>query len=156
MSVGTRTVIRPARHADLPSIVELCVAHAVYERATLSVEGLGDRLATALFGDPPRVWCLVAEIDERIEAYATLSREYSTWRGSEYFHVDCVYVCADRRGGGIGRALMAAVARHGAREGTTHIEWQTPTWNAPAIRFYERLGATPAAKVRFVWNPTEG
>jgi GNAT superfamily N-acetyltransferase len=145
--------IRPARHDDLASIVELCVSHAAYERATLSADGLHDRLAPALFGDPPRVWCLVAQIDERVEAYATLTREYSTWRGAEYLHVDCVYVCPERRGRGIGRALMEAAALHAARVGTTHVEWQTPAWNESAIRFYEGLGGAPEAKVRFVWNP---
>ena len=111
--------IRPAESGDLPSIVALCAAHAAYERATLSVEGLEDRLVTTLFGDPPRGWCLVAEIDGRVEAYATLTREYSTWRGAEYLHVDCVYVSAERRGRGVGRALMEAAARHPARLGTT-------------------------------------
>jgi GNAT superfamily N-acetyltransferase len=154
--VSDDATIRPAGPDDLSSIVALCAAHAAYERATLSVDGLHDRLAAALFGDPPRVWCLVAEIDARIEAYATLTREYSTWRGAEYLHVDCVYVSAERRGRGLGRALMEAAALHASRAGTTHVEWQTPGWNEPARRFYERLGAAPSAKVRFTWNPGGG
>jgi hypothetical protein len=59
--VSDDVTIRPAESADLASIVALCAGHAAYERATLSVDGLHDRLAAALFGDPPRVWSLVAE-----------------------------------------------------------------------------------------------
>ena len=40
-----------------------------------------------------------------------------------------------------------------ARRARGPIEWQTPQWNAAAARFYERLGAVAAPKLRYVWNP---
>lgn len=148
-------LVRAARADDLDTIVELCVAHAAYEHVRLTVDGLRDRLNTALFGDPPRVWCLVAEIDGDVEGYATFTRDYSTWRATEYLHVDCLYVSPRQRGRGIGRTLMESIARQGATVGIEHLEWQTPAWNRSAVAFYERIGATGLAKVRFVWSPAE-
>jgi GNAT superfamily N-acetyltransferase len=145
--------IRAARPADLDAIVRLCAAHAAYERAALPGPGLRERLAVALFGAEPRATCFVAEIDGRVEGYAACALEFSTWRGGDYLHLDCLFVEAGHRGHGVGRRLVDAVARHAADLGIAHVEWQTPAWNTAAVRFYERLGATAAAKLRFTWRP---
>lgn len=149
-------VIRAARPADLDAVVRLCAAHAAFERAALPEPGLRERLAVALFGARPRATCFVSEIEGRVEGYATCALEFSTWKGAEYLHLDCLFVEAGRRGHGVGRRLVDAVARHAATLGIAHLEWQTPAWNADAARFYERLGATAAGKLRFSWRPGSG
>lgn len=152
-STPSEVAIRAARPVDLDAIVRLCADHAAYERAPLPGPGLRERLAVALFGEPPRAACFVAEIDGRVEGYATCALEFSTWRGGDHLHLDCLFVEAGRRGHGVGRRLVDAVARHAAELGIVHLEWQTPAWNADAVRFYERLGATASGKLRFSWRP---
>jgi RimJ/RimL family protein N-acetyltransferase len=39
-------------------------------------------------------------------------------------------------------AFLQALAAEAIRRGCGRLEWQVLTWNAPAIAFYERLGAT--------------
>lgn len=146
-------LIREAEPDDLAALVALCRAHADYEQAPIVLTGWEDRLGAAIFTSRPRVRCLLVETGARIEGYATFTRDFSTWRAAEYLHVDCVYVSEGSRGRGIGAALMGAIARDAGRLGLTHLEWQTPWWNLPAVRFYERLGATAMPKVRFAWNP---
>ena len=45
------------------------------------------------------------------------------------------------RGRGAGTALLAALARVALRHGCGRMEWAVLDWNAPALRFYARLGA---------------
>ena len=143
--------LRDAVPADLPTIARLCRAHALYERAAPPPPEQAERLARLLFGVPPRLWCLVAAEGEQLVGYATWSLECSTWRAAEYAHLDCLYLEEALRGRGLGRALLERVAARAAELGATHLEWQTPAWNAGAIRFYERLGASGSDKKRFTW-----
>jgi GNAT superfamily N-acetyltransferase len=114
------------------------VAHAAYEKATIDPQRLSDMLGRFLFAPEPRVWCAVAEADGALAAYATWSREFSTWHATEYDHMDCLYVKDAYRNGGIGRKLLDFVARAAAETGCPFIEWQTPQWNVDAMRFYDR------------------
>ena len=148
------TVIRAAEPGDLDVLVALCREHATYERVVLKLDGQGPRLAQALFGAPPRLWCLVAcLVDGTVVAYATYTRDYSTWRAAEFVHLDCLFVRAQYRGAGIGRRLMEAVADCAHSVGCSVVEWQTPSSNLDAARFYDRLSATQYQKLRYHWKP---
>jgi len=47
------------------------------------------------------------------------------------------------RGRGIGRRLLAWLARTALERGCARLEWWVLDWNAPAIAFYRSLGAIP-------------
>lgn len=123
--------------------------HAEFERATPPRADLGERLPRILFGDTPRLVAFVAEDQDRLIGYATCSTEISTWQGSEFLHLDCLYLREGTRGAGTGRKLMDAVIAEAHDRGLTELRWQTPDWNVDAARFYDRLGATSARKVRY-------
>lgn len=137
--------IRSATPADLPALAALCAEHARYERAAPPTPDLAERLNGALFGPVPRLNCLLLEGPAGLAGYATWSREFSTWAGTEYTHLDCLYIDERHRGGGHGRRLIEHVIA--AVDGP--LQWQTPDWNADAQRFYDRLGAQGSAKVRY-------
>ncbi|HEY9374763.1 GNAT family N-acetyltransferase [Streptomyces sp.] len=143
--------VRHARPADLPRVAELAAEHAAYEKATPPSPGLAARLDRLLFGPhPPRLRCLVAELpDGSLAGYATCAPELSTWDGVEYLHMDCLYLSAAHRGLGLGPLLMAAVEAEARTLGLAEVQWQTPTWNEGAIRFYDRLGAHAKQKLRY-------
>jgi GNAT superfamily N-acetyltransferase len=145
-------MIRAAREADLDALLVLCAEHAEYERASFDAEAARRNLGRFLFGDSPRVWCVVVEVDGAIAGYATYSLEFSTWRATELVHMDCLFVRASHRNRGLGSQLMQTVI-DAAHERGTSLEWQTPSWNADAIRFYDRLGATRADKARYRLQP---
>ena len=50
-------------------------------------------------------------------------------------------VSEERRGRGIGKALLVFLAREASARGWARLEWSVLDWNTPAIRFYETLGA---------------
>ena len=48
---------------------------------------------------------------------------------------------AERRGQGVGKALLKRVAAIAAERGCGRLEWAVLDWNEPAIAFYRSLGS---------------
>lgn len=149
--------IRRICTADLDRVVELCIEHARFERASpVDKTGLRERLATAFFREPVRLWGWVAEIvGSSIVGYATVTEEFSTWTGRTFWHMDCLYIQAHARNFGLGRKLVAAINTEAHKQRVSELQWQTPAWNVNAQRFYARLGASMQAKARFVLKVRE-
>jgi GNAT superfamily N-acetyltransferase len=149
MNAAANVVVRRAGVNDVAALSELCAAHAAYERATFDSTGHRQRLASALASLQPRVRLIIAEHDGTPVGYAASTREFSTWSGREYLHMDCLFVTDTRRGQGIGQRLFEAVTAAAQHDGIRRIQWQTPDWNVDAIRFYQRCGAQAEPKQRF-------
>lgn len=145
----TDVVLRPVRRADLDALVVLCAEHAAYEGSTYDPGGKAQRLGALLFADVPAVFGFVVVQCNRLVGFATWMPQLSTWDAARYAHLDCLYLRPEARGYGLGRRLIARVAQAAWVAGCDRMEWQTPTSNAPAIRFYERIGATSKSKRRF-------
>ncbi len=64
-----------------------------------------------------------------------------------------LYVTAEHRDRGVGRALMVELAAYARREGIGRIELTTEPRNPDAVRFYERLGAMKPEKIYFRFPP---
>ncbi len=149
MFLSNSAVLRPATLADLSELVELCAAHAAYERQEFVRDGAAERVQQSLFGPGARLECIVAEREGQLVGYATHSDEASTWNGTCFTHMDCLFVRDGQRGQRIGERLVRAVAAAAVGRGHREVQWQTPDWNTDAARFYARLGATSKSKLRF-------
>lgn len=57
-------------------------------------------------------------------------------------HLKELYVSRSQRSRGLGRALMAGVARYALEHGCHRIDWPVKAGNAKGIAFYSGLGAT--------------
>lgn len=141
------TVIRKAAPEDAPALLVLIAAHAAYEKSTATVTESHLRSVVADCAAPVTIF--VVEADNRLIAYAALTYDYAIWSGERYAHLDCLFVEAAARGGGIGKHLLNHVRAHARAKACRRLEWQTPQWNENAIRFYEREGATFEPKARF-------
>ena len=142
--------IRRAAPEEASLITPLCAEHAHYERANFDYDGHSSRLVEMMSGAIPRIMILVAEAAEAgLIGYAAVVREASTWRAGEYLHMDCLFVREPHRGKAIGWQLFDAVVALARTEGLPEIQWQTPSWNSGAIRFYRAIGGEPTDKVRF-------
>jgi len=142
-------LIRRARPGDLPALARLCAAHAAYERAEHEPAGLAERLAVVLFGPSPKIIAWVVAEQAALLGYASATIDHATWTAQPYLHLDCLYLEPSLRGRGWGRRLMKRALAFARLTGCQEVQWQTPDWNAEAIRFYQRLGARGRAKVRF-------
>lgn len=146
---ATETVIRPIEPRDLDELISLCREHAAFERVEYVSTGKKAALEQALFSSTPALLAWVAETGGTVSGYATATREFSTWAGVAYAHMDCLFVREAHRGKAVGAALLARVVDFARDHGLGEVQWQTPSWNENAARFYSRAGATHAAKLRF-------
>lgn len=74
---------------------------------------------------------------------------YSTWAGRALYVEDLI-VTAGWRGCGIGRRLLAAAAAAAVATRCARMDWVVYEWNAPAIGFYTRAGATVRGNLRLM------
>jgi GNAT superfamily N-acetyltransferase len=147
--VSTAVVVdRVTTIADCASVRGLVEAHARFEKSATVVPADWAARVGALIG-AGRLDLFVARCASEPIGYATMTRDVSTWTIDWYAHLDCLFVADGHRDAGAGRALIEAVSQHARRSGLRELQWQTPDWNAAAIRFYGRLGARQLSKQRF-------
>ncbi len=133
--------IRPATRADLPLIAALIRELADYERLADAVRfdeaGLGEHL----FGARPAAEVLIAEADGKPQGFALFFHTFSTFEGKPGLYLEDLFVRPEARGLGLGKALLARLAATALQRGCARFEWAVLDWNAPAIGFYEAIGA---------------
>ena len=132
--------IRSATAADVPVMLALVHALAVYEREPDAVRlGEADLLRDG-FGPHALFECLIAEDDGEAAGFALFFPIYSTWRGAS-MHLEDLFVQPAHRGRGIGKALLARVAAIAVERHCARLQWDVLDWNTPAIEFYQSCGA---------------
>lgn len=134
-------MIRPARAADIPAIYQLVRDLASYENALADVTGSEDQLRRALLAEPPAVFAHVAEHDGQVGGFALWYLSFSTWTAGHGIYLEDLYVKPELRGLGLGRALLAELARICVARGYPRLEWAVLDWNTPSRGFYASLGA---------------
>ena len=133
--------VREATSADVGVIRDFIVGLATYEKLLHEVKITEADLADSLFGPNPRVFCDIAETDGGPVGCAIWFYNYSTFEGGHGIYLEDIFVVPEARGTGAGFALMRRLAERCRDEGLKRLEWQVLDWNAPAIAFYDRLGA---------------
>lgn len=130
---------RPASAADIPALHRLLHGLADYERLlhrfTITEAGLHGLLfgpgaigKAIVIGDPPAGMAIY---------YYTLN----TFSARPGLFLEDLFVEPDRRGQGLGLALLRQLAQIAVEEDCYAIEWRVLTWNQPSIDFYQSLGA---------------
>jgi len=142
--------IRAATRADVPAIHEMIGLLAEYEKlAHLNVSGEA-LLDAALFGERPAAEVLIACKKGTPAAFALFFHNFSTFLGRRGLWLEDLYVRPEFRRQGCAKALLRALAGLARERGCGRFEWSVLDWNAPAIEFYEALGATVMPDWRIV------
>ena len=142
--------IRPATASDVSLILRFIRELALYEREPHAVLATEADLLRDGFGPTPRFRCLIAEHEGMPAGFALFFTSYSTWRDHHGIRLEDLYVTPAQRGQGIGKALLVHLARIAVDEGCPRLEWDVLEWNAPAIGFYEAIGATTQTEWRIM------
>jgi GNAT superfamily N-acetyltransferase len=151
-SVGwTAVPVRPAEPADLDAIAALIRELAAYEHMSDDVVWELDDLRRELFGPDPAAQVLLAESDDgSVAGMALWFPTFSTFLGRRGIWLEDLFVRAEHRRRGHGRALLAHL--RGLTDG--RVEWDVLDWNTSAQAFYDELGARPVPGwVRYRWLP---
>ncbi|MGG7644329.1 GNAT family N-acetyltransferase [Rhodovulum sp. YNF3179] len=110
-----------------------------------------DLLARAISGAAPAAHALLAEGTTGLLGAALYSPLVSTARGQAGVYVSDLWIADAARGQGLGRRLLAAVARDAARRWRAgFIKLAVYEDNPRARAFYDRLGFTPAAREQYM------
>ena len=144
-----RYIIRLAKPNDLGEIIQLCSKHAAFEKIDYNANGKEDKLAQLLFCEHPNLSCFIVESSNSIIGYASFSKECSTWHATYFLHLDCLFIEENYRGLGIGKALLNSIIEYARKNKLNHLEWQTPSFNEAAIKFYNSIGAHAKQKLRY-------
>jgi GNAT superfamily N-acetyltransferase len=134
-------IIRAATVADAALLRKLIWELADFEKGADQVRTTETDIARDGFGTNPLFRALIAEWHGQPAGYALFFTFYSTWRGAGLYLED-LFVRPDFRARGIGKALLAGVARTAVRENRVFIRWEVLNWNQPAIEIYKAMGAT--------------
>jgi GNAT superfamily N-acetyltransferase len=132
--------IRPAVPADVLTILRFIHELAAYEREPDAVLATEADLLRDGWGPTPRFTAVIANYEGAPAGFALYFTSYSTWRGHHGIRLEDLYVTPALRGKGIGKALLAHLARIAVDQGCPRLEWDVLEWNAPAIAVYERIG----------------
>ena len=133
--------VRPAALADAALIVALIGELAAYEQLAHEAVATPDMIASALFGPSPRLFCDIAEWAGEPAGFALWYYSFSTFRGRHGIYLEDLFVRPAARGKGLGKALLANLARRCQREALARLEWSVLDWNTPSIEFYRAQGA---------------
>lgn len=135
--------LRFATVEDVGLIFEFIQALADYEHLAHEVVTDPDGLARSLFGEHKVAEVLLAEHRGQPAGFAVFFHSFSTFLGKPGLYLEDLFVKPELRGNGIGRELLACLARLALERDCGRLEWSVLDWNDPAIRFYKDLGALP-------------
>jgi GNAT superfamily N-acetyltransferase len=135
--------IEPATEADLPLILQLIQALADYEKLLPAVTATEDRLRTSLFGSNRAAEVLIGYANGEPAGFAVFFQNFSTFVGSPGLYLEDLFVVPAWRGRGLGRRLLAHLARIAVERDYGRMEWSVLDWNEPALAVYKKVGAQP-------------
>ena len=133
--------IRPSAPHEIPLVLEFVRGLAVYEHLEHEMTATDEDFAAALFGPQACAEVVFACVDGTPVGYALFFRTFSSFVGKPGIFLEDLFVRPHARGQGIGKRLLAWLARTALERGCGRLEWAVLDWNEPSIGFYRSLGA---------------
>ena len=133
--------IRRAHPGEAGLVLSLVRELAEYEKLLHEVEATEAMIAVALFAGNPRLFCDIAEWNGEPAGLAVWFINFSTFSGRSGIYLEDLFVRPGQRGKGIGKALLAHLAKQCVANGWSRLQWSVLNWNTPSIEFYKSLGA---------------
>jgi GNAT superfamily N-acetyltransferase len=117
------------------------------------VPGDPGKIKTALFSDRPAATVLLARDRDQVLGLASFSLLWPAAGADTSLYLKELYVRAQSRRHGVGRALMAAVRDAATAAGCRRVEWTADRDNPPALDFYAAMDFVEhAGKVHYRWE----
>lgn len=135
--------IRFAKETDTTTILSFIKQLADYEKLTHEVVATEELIKKHLFSPERVAESLIAEYDSKPVGFAIFFKNFSTFLALPGIYLEDLFVNPDYRGKGIGKSLLLELVNIAHERGYGRVEWAVLNWNAPAINFYESLGAKP-------------
>ena len=139
-----KIAIRPAAlRAEGPDDAETHLALvkglALYEHEPDAVKATVADFRRHGTGPAKRFEAIIAELDDRPVGFALYFHNFSTWTGKPGLYVEDLFVAESARGHGLGRRLMARLARIAQERDCARLDLSVLHWNKTRD-FYHHLG----------------
>lgn len=135
--------MRFAEETDAELIFGLVHALADFEKLSHEVVSDVETLRQSLFGSRRVAEVLIAEYGGAPAGFALFFHNFSTFLGKPGIYLEDLFIKPELRGKGIGREVLAFLAKVAVERGCARLEWAVLDWNSRAIDLYKRLGAQP-------------
>lgn len=135
-------ILRFATPDDVPILFSLIQALAEYEKLSDAVSGSAEALKEHLFGSRPCIEAVIVEYTGQAVGFALFFTNYSTFLTKPGIYLEDLFVLPEYRRQGIGETLITYLAKLAVERGYGRLEWSVLDWNAGAITFYQRMGAS--------------
>ena len=141
MTQATTLEISPAAPADVPLLLSLIKELAEFEKLHQHVVATEAVLRQSLFGGRAAAEAVIARVGGEPAGFALYFHNFSTFLGKHGLYLEDLFVRPEFRGNGVGKALLAYLAKLAIERGCGRFEWAVLDWNRRAQEFYESLGA---------------
>ena len=139
MSESKNSTVRVATQADVDAVGRLLDDfNREFDEPTPGAPALAARIRTLL----ARGETAVLLVGPGPDGLALMRFRPSLWSEALECYLAELYVVPERRGRGLGRALMDAAIEHARRRGAGHMDLGTSEDDVAARRLYESLGFT--------------
>ena len=115
---------------------------AAHEELSREVVATEEVLMDSLFAKH-QADVIIGELKERPVAFALFFHNFSTFLGKANLYLEDLFVDESCRGLGLGKIMFSCLARIAVDRGCERLDWWCLDRNAPAIAFYQSLGAQP-------------
>ncbi len=136
--------VRFAHEGDEALVLYFIKSLAEYEGLTSDVLTTEDAIGDSLFRNK-HAEALIGELEGKPVAFALFFHTYSGNLGKPNLYVEDLFVEERCRGRGLGRSMIACLARIAEQRDCHRMDWLVLDWNEPSISFYKGLGAVPVS-----------
>lgn len=127
---------------DVPLILGFIKELAEYEKMSNEVVATEEDLRNSLF-ERKMAEVIIAEYDHKPVGFALFFHNFSTFLGRPGIYLEDLFIKPEMRGKGIGKMILAFLAKLAIERKCGRLEWWCLDWNEPSIQFYRKLGAVP-------------
>jgi GNAT superfamily N-acetyltransferase len=138
--------IEPATIRDVPLILHFINELAEYERLADACVATEEDLRVNLFEPNAVAHAVIAYASNEPAGFALYFFSFSTFLAKPGLYLEDLFVKPAWRTRGIGRALLAHLARVAVDRGCGRMEWSVLNWNELALRVYQGIGAQPMSE----------
>jgi GNAT superfamily N-acetyltransferase len=141
MAQDPHLTVRPLRAEDRAPWGALWAAYLDFYGTSRPPAQADLTFGRLLAGAPGPFRGFAAETQGTLVGIAHAILHPTCWEAGPVCYLQDLFTRADRRGAGIGRALIAAVGAMAAAEGAAEVYWLTAETNYPGRMLYDRVGA---------------
>ena len=149
MIISTRDpdfILRQAVPSDVPLILSFIRELAEFEDLAHEVVASENRLRQSLFGERKAAEVVLGFYKDQPVAFAVYFHNFSTFVGRPGLYLEDLYVKPAMRSKGLGKIMIAYLAKLAQDRDCGRFEWWVLDWNERALKFYRSLGAQPMSE----------